>query len=458
MRINIVYKRICLTTILVLISFFTFGQAALPFAYDAGSPGTTINGLTQSGLGTDYGTSPKMKFDTSGDNLILNFSGVPGTLSFKFKWNQSTTLSRFPGDFTLQESADGTTYTTVQLYNTTNGTALPNGSVITETFTTLMSASRFLKWTYTAKSNGNIALGAISLTAGNSSILNISTNTLSGFGYVAGSGPSNEKSFTVSGSSLTNNISLTPPADYEISTGSGASFIAMNPIILTQAGGVVNTTTIYSRLKSGLVSGTYNENISVAVVGGNSGLVACTGTVTANPSITLTDVTDPTLNTVQGSPVSQTINVSGVNLSMDLGLAISGGDASLFSLSNYTVAETGGNVPNTLVTITYTPNAVGSNTTYLTMSSTGAMPVIRTLNGIASVNTGLDIPKAALVVSVENGNVLFNATAGEIVEIYNSIGQLLVQKQTIEGANSIPVSVHGVILVKIGSKVAKAIM
>ncbi|MDD4968425.1 MAG: hypothetical protein PHT07_03250 [Paludibacter sp.] len=458
MRINNLYKRICLTTILVLISFFTFGQATLPFAYDSGNPGTAITGLTQSGLGNDYGTSPKMKFDTQGANLILNFSGVPGTLSFKIKWNQSTTLSRFPGDFTLQESADGTTYTTVRLYNATNGTALSNGSVVTESVTTLLSATRYLKWIYTSKSNGNIGIGAISLTAGNSSILNISTNTLSGFGYVAGSGPSAEKSFTVSGSSLTNNISITPPSDYEVSIGSGASFVAINPITLTQAGGIVNTTTIYSRLKSGLISGTYNENITVAVIGGNSSPVACTGTVTANPSIVLTDVTDPTLNTVQGSPVSQTINVSGVNLSMDLGLAISGTDASLFSLSNYTVTETGGNVPNTLVTITYTPNAVGTNTAYLTMSSTGAMPVIRTLNGIASVNTGLDDLKTTLVVTSQNGNVLFNTSAGETVEIYNSIGQQLVRKQTMEGVNTIPVAVRGVILVKIGSKVAKVIM
>ena len=207
-----------------------------------------------------------------------------------------------------------------------------------------------------------------------------------------------------------------------------------------------------------MVSGTYNENIAVAIVGGNSSSIACTGAVTVNPSIILTDITEPTMSTVQGSSVSQTINVSGLNLSMNLGLAITGADAGLFSLSNYSVTQTGGNVANTLVTITYTPNVVGTSTAYLTMSSTGAMSIVRTLNGIAAVSTLLDTPKTVLIVTAENGKVLFNATAGETVEIYNSIGQQLVLRQTVEGMNVIPVSVHGVLMVKVGSKVTKVIL
>jgi len=458
MRIDSIVKTIYLALLICLFPIYTMGQASLPFVYDGGNPGTSVTGLTQTGLGSDYITSPKMKFDTSGDNLILNFSGTPGTLSFKIKWNPGTSLTRFPGDFTLQESSDGITYTTVQLYNTTNGTALPSGTFVVESFTSLLSSSRFLKWIYTARSNGNIAIGGVSLTAGNSSVLNISTNTLNGFTYKAGNGPSTEQSFTVGGSTLTNNITLTPPIDYEISTGSGVSFVATNPITLNQSGGNVANTTIYSRLKTGLVSGNYTENITVAVIGANSTSVTCNGIVSPNPTITLTDVTDPTLTTVQGSPVSQSLNVSGVNLSVDLGLAISGLDAGLFTLSNYSVTQTGGTVPNTIVTITYTPNTSGSNTAYLTFSSIGAMTVVRTLNGISSIATDLNTSKDSFVVTVENGNVLFNASVGETVQIYNTIGQLLVQKQTIDGVNTISVAVRGVLFVKLGNKTAKVIL
>jgi len=159
------FFKMMLLAIIMMASGSVWGQAILPFSYDDGKPATNVTGLTQTGLGSDYTASPKMKFDTAGDNLILFFTGSPGTLSFKIKWNQSTAATRFPGDFILQESADGSTYTTVQLYNTTNGTALTNGTVVTETFTTLLSTTRYLKWIYTTRNNGNIALGAISLAA-----------------------------------------------------------------------------------------------------------------------------------------------------------------------------------------------------------------------------------------------------------------------------------------------------
>ena len=440
-------------------SVTVLGQATLPFNYDSGKPVTTVTGFTQSGLGTDYAASPKMKFDTQGDYLILNFSGTPGALSFKIVWNQNTSTTRFPGDFILQESSDGVNYTTVQTYNTTSGTALTNGASVTETFTTLLAITRYLKWVYSAKTNGNIGIGAISLAAGSTGMVNVSTTVLNGFSYTAGSDPSGELSFVVNGSALINNINITPPADYEISIGTGVTFVATNPVTLTQSGGIVNNTTIYTRLKRGLVAGNYNENISVFSAGANSGSIACSGTVTPNPTVTLTDVSDPILNTVQGSPVFQTINVSGVNLSADLGLSITGADAGLFSLSQYVVAETGGSAPNTVVTITYTPTLVGSNTATLTMSSPVAMVVQRTLYGNSTVATNdLNEPKSSFFISVINGNVIFNSIAGETVEIYNSIGQMLIQQLTVDGENTIHVPTHGIILVKVGNKVAKAIL
>jgi hypothetical protein len=151
--------------ILMLLPGVGRGQASLPFSYDEGNPGTSVPGLTQNGLGSNYSSSPKMKFDTEGDYLILNFSGNPGTLTFNIKWNLSTSALRFPGDFLLQESSDGTTYSVVQLYNSTNGAALANGIVVSQTFSTLNATTRYLKWIYSVKTNGNIALGAITLAA-----------------------------------------------------------------------------------------------------------------------------------------------------------------------------------------------------------------------------------------------------------------------------------------------------
>jgi len=451
-------KILFLTTFFFVLSFVVSGQASLPFTYDGGNPGSSITGLSQSGLGTDYASSPKMKFDTSADFIVLNFKGVPGALSFKIKWNQSITATRFPGDFTLQESPDGISYTTVQLYNSTNGTVLANGITITESITSLMSTSRYVKWIYSSRTNGNICIGAINLTAGINPALSVSSTSLSGFTYLIGHGPSLEQSFSVGGTALTNDIIVTPSAGFEISRGSGVNFIAANPVTLVQSGGTVNNTAIYARLKQGLAAGSYNENILINSVGANQVALPCSGTVTPNPTITLTDITDPTLSTVQGISVSQNLNVSGINLSNDMGLAITGVDAGLFTLSQYSGALISGSVPNTIVAITYTPVASGTNTATLTISSAGAMPVTRTLYGNASIATDIMTPENSFTVYVDNGNVLFKAKAGETVEIYNSIGQKLIQKLAVDELNTIAVNAHGVLLVKVGSRVAKVIM
>ncbi|MBP6128210.1 T9SS type A sorting domain-containing protein [Flavobacterium sp.] len=150
--------------ITLLACFTGWGQVNLPFSYDLGNP-SSVNGLTSSGLASDYASSPKMKFDGSSDNLILNFNGSPNVLTFTIKWNQSTSATRFPGDFQVLESSDGVNYTNIQLYNSTTGTALTNGSSIIQIFSGLNSTTRYIKWIYVAKTNGNIALGGISLTA-----------------------------------------------------------------------------------------------------------------------------------------------------------------------------------------------------------------------------------------------------------------------------------------------------
>ena len=113
--------------------------------------------------------------------------------------------------------------------------------------------------------------------------ITVSPTTLTNFSYVFGSGPSAEKTFTVSGGNLTGNIALVPPTDYEISTGTGGAFVATNPITLTQSGGAVSTTTIYARLKAGLAVGNYNnENIVASSAGATAQNVNCSGSVTMN--------------------------------------------------------------------------------------------------------------------------------------------------------------------------------
>ena len=140
----------------VFSSIVTITQAAvpyatLPFAFDGGKNDieSTI-GLTQNGLGSDYGSSPKLKFDGTDDYLILQINEVPGSLSFDIKGNSFS-----DGTFTVQTSADGENYTDLKAYTELGATA-------TESFA-LASTVRYIKWIYTEKVNGNVALGNISL-------------------------------------------------------------------------------------------------------------------------------------------------------------------------------------------------------------------------------------------------------------------------------------------------------
>lgn len=93
-------------------------------------------------------------------------------------------------------------------------------------------------------------------------ILTTSVSSLSNLNYEVENGPSNEKTFTVEGTNLTENIVITPPANFEISETSGSGF-STDPITLTETDGEVVETTIYVRLEASLGIGEYSGNIAI---------------------------------------------------------------------------------------------------------------------------------------------------------------------------------------------------
>ncbi|MCF8359446.1 MAG: T9SS type A sorting domain-containing protein [Prolixibacteraceae bacterium] len=120
-------------------------------------------------------------------------------------------------------------------------------------------------------------LGNHVYTPSNTPFITVSTYSLNEFYYVEGNGPTASQSFDVSGTNLTSDITVTPPTNYEISDDD-ASFQS-TPITLTQSGGSVASTTLYTRLKAGLFQDEYNENISCASTGATSQTVVCSGGV-----------------------------------------------------------------------------------------------------------------------------------------------------------------------------------
>ena len=141
-------------TVTVTQGHYVVDYAELPFAFNGGRADiANTDGLTHEGLGTDYSTTnTKLKFDGTGDWLLLHFNGTPSILTFDIKGNSFS-----DGTFTVQASEDGTTYTDVDTY-----TEL--GDAETKTIDNLGENVRYIKWIYTEKGNGNVGLGNIILT------------------------------------------------------------------------------------------------------------------------------------------------------------------------------------------------------------------------------------------------------------------------------------------------------
>jgi hypothetical protein len=100
-------------------------------------------------------------------------------------------------------------------------------------------------------------------------------------------------------------------------------------------------------------------------------------------------------------------------------------------------------------------------TYYYTVVAKNGSAVTAASNEIAvttSTGTGLSNAVQNMSLRAVNGNIVLNTEAGQLVEVYNSIGQKVGSRLTTQGINTIPARVKGVVFVKIGSEVSKLIM
>jgi hypothetical protein len=92
--------------------------------------------------------------------------------------------------------------------------------------------------------------------------LSANVNVLDGLDYNEGNGPSSSKSITVSGQFLQADVALVAPANYEISLTEASGYTGS--IALTRVADSIPVTTLYIRLKAGLVTNTYKGNLTIS--------------------------------------------------------------------------------------------------------------------------------------------------------------------------------------------------
>ncbi|MFZ4106701.1 beta strand repeat-containing protein, partial [Flavobacterium sp.] len=153
-------KMLALTALIVINVQQSWGQTAQSVPYSSptgfGSASlTSANGWTTgTALGSNYtDTTTPLKFDGTGKFATLFLASAPGTLTYYLKGNGFTV-----GTFTISESANGSTFTTLRTVTTLATTNV----LYTDT---PLSTTRYIKWTFTTKSNGNVGVGTISIAA-----------------------------------------------------------------------------------------------------------------------------------------------------------------------------------------------------------------------------------------------------------------------------------------------------
>ncbi|MEI6766448.1 MAG: endonuclease [Bacteroidota bacterium] len=157
-------KKITLFAILMAFTaIISFAQTTLPTSW-ACDPAALPNGWTTNltdyynsgSAGFFHNTAPACKFNSQGKFVMINFTDLPGTVSY---WIRGT--SGFAGGtFTVEESVDGSTWTPVHVFTDAN----VNKNVLVNYTDNLTSTSRYVRFMYTTKVSENICIDDISIT------------------------------------------------------------------------------------------------------------------------------------------------------------------------------------------------------------------------------------------------------------------------------------------------------
>jgi len=190
------------------------------------------------------------------DIAVSNFNVVKGNSSSAISWNISWPVSGI--EYSVFRSSDNVSFSPV--YTTT---ALTDTAVNFQYTDPSVPASGSKYYYYIAASKAGYATHITdTITVSNAAALQVNAPAalyLCGFNQVLGT-PSPSQSYTISGSNLTGNISITAPAEFEVSVDGLAWFNNSSPLLIIPVSGTVATTTVNVRLNAAAV-GNYTGNV-----------------------------------------------------------------------------------------------------------------------------------------------------------------------------------------------------
>ncbi|NMB82684.1 MAG: T9SS type A sorting domain-containing protein [Ignavibacteria bacterium] len=265
------------------VDFEGTGETKTAYASGTVSLSGTNWDMTEALIGTDVSDwkngnrSARMRgYGTSSMTMLANKSGGAGTVSFKYRRYGTDAQVDWKVEYSTN---DGSSWTQI------GSTFTAPASDVVQDFSQTVNITgniriRIKRATESGTSNRRLNIDDISITNYSGTSPTITVGSLTSFGNQTVNTTSGEKSYSVSGANLTADIVITPPAGFEISTTSGSGFVA-NPssLTLTQSGGTVASTTIYTRFVPTLVQA-YSGNIVHTSTDATTQNVAVSGTGT----------------------------------------------------------------------------------------------------------------------------------------------------------------------------------
>ena len=230
------------------------------------------------------------------------------------------------------------------------------------------------------------------------------TGALSAFSQALGS-PSSEQNYSITGSNLGDDVTVTAPADFEISKTSGSGFASS--LTFTPTSGVLASSPIYVRLNrstAGTSSGNINHNSS----GATQKIVAVTGSA-GDPAITVTSTMTAFAQIIGTPSPEKTYTLSGSFLK---------GDITVTAPANFEISKTTGTGFGSSLTFSPTNGALATSTVYVRLN--------RSTLGASSG----DISHASTDAVTQNVAVSGTATVAPPWTAYNDLSQTAVTNNT----------------------------
>ncbi len=355
----------------------------------ASSTGATSRTITVSGTVTNQPIITVTPGALTGMSYVLGY-GPSATQTFNVKGTSivgNVTVTA-PADFEISKTSATTGFTSTSFTFTKADVEASIGKTVWVRLKSGLSTSTYNQdITLTATYADDVIVNCQGTV--NRATINVSQFTLAGFIYTSGAGPSEVQTFNVSGYALSSSVTITAPADFEISTSLSGTYGSSIPLsissgVLAQSTGVLNSTPIYVRMKSGRSGVVSAQNILLTATNAITQSVACSGAVVSGAA---SISSNPSLNGFfyilgQGPSIVQSFTVSGVGLTAgvtvtaptDFEISSSGVEGSF--VNNFTIAPNGGKINASRVYIRLkagkTVNTYNGN---VTLTSTGTTPV-----------------------------------------------------------------------------------